>query len=423
MYIAQIIAAVVFVLGYATITLEHKTKISKSAIALVTGGLLWMLVSLSGVDFHAEIAEAGSEIFGIVIFLLSAMSLVEILLHYKFFYVLRGKLYALGLSERHQFVVVYFMTFFLSAAIDNLTTTIIMIQIARKFFKGDNLILAGAAIVIAANAGGAFSPIGDVTTIMLWLAGKFDTFEIILKAFLPSLAFAVTTLALMYPRIKNSDYDAENEIITKLSRSERLIVGLIFASFLLPLVMNFFRLPPYIGLLLGLGVVWIVVDIFKKIRPHHHTHLNASIEKFIKQTDISSLKFFVGILLAVSALNSLHILEYVSQVLYGFNPSDVRVIMGNIGLGFLSAIVDNVPLTAIAIQMLETTPSLWILLAITVGTGGSLLVIGSAAGVVAMGMAEGLNFERYFNVAFIPALAGYVAAIVVWSVQYFIFGF
>jgi len=423
MHIAQIIAAVVFVLGYAAISLEHKTHINKSAVALITGGFLWVLVSLSGAEFSEEIKIAGSEIFEVVMFLLASMALVEILLHYRFFDVIRGKLFVLKLNEKQQFVVIYFMTFLLSTVINNLTTTIVMIQIARKFFKGENLVLAAAAIVIASNTGGAFSPIGDVTTLMLWLSGKFSSMEIISKAFLPSLAYTVVSLVLFYPKIQNSDFDAENEIVTKLSRSEKFVIGLIFFAFALPLVMNYFKLPPYIGLLMGLGMVWAVVKKKKKIRPHHHTHLNASIEKFIKECDIPSLKFFVGILLAVAAINSLHLLEYASQALYGFNPSEMRVIMGNIGLGFLSALVDNVPLTAIAINMLETTPALWILLALTVGTGGSLLIIGSASGIVAMGMVKELNFEKYFNVAFVPALAGYVAAIVVWSVQYFIFGF
>ncbi len=420
----QVIGSLIFILGYILISLEHKIKISKSAIALVVGSFLWVLVSLSGKDFSQELELAGSEIFGIVIFLLSAMSLVEILLHYKFFDILRGKLFRLGLSEKKQFTVIYFMAFFLSAVIDNLTTTIVMIQIARKFFKEENLIIAAAGVVISANAGGAFSPIGDVTTIMLWLAGKFGSMEIILKAFLPSISLACVALFFLYPKIKNSSYDTKNEIITKLSRSEKLVVGLIFISFILPLAMNFIKLPPYMGLLIGLGGVWAVVCFLRRIRPHHHTHLNASIEKFIKRSDIPSLQFFVGILLAVSALNSLHILEFVSFNLFGHDPSIFRIAVGNVVLGFLSAIVDNVPLTAITIEILGTHISdLWILLALSVGTGGSLLVIGSAAGVVAMGMVPELTFQKYFKIAFVPALAGYITAVAIWSVHFFVFKF
>lgn len=418
----QIIASIIFILGYLAISLEHKIKMNKAATALVTGSLLWLLVSLEGTHFQGELESAGAEIFGLVIFLLSAMSLVEILLHYKFFDVLRGRLFKLGLSEKKQFIVIYFMAFFLSAMIDNLTTTIVMIQIARKFFKGDNLLMAAAGIVIAANAGGAFSPIGDVTTIMLWLAGKFGSIDIILRGFLPSLTLAVVALAAMYPKLKDSKYDAENEIITKLSRSEKIIIGLVFISFAMPLVMNFFKLPPYIGLLIGLGVVWLVVDLFKQWKPQH-THLNASIEAFIKKCDIPSLEFFVGILLAVSALNTLGVLEYFSAMLYGSDPSTGRIIAGNVGLGMMSAIVDNVPLTAIAIEILEIeSANLWILLALAVGTGGSLLIIGSAAGVVAMGMVPELNFTKYIKIAFVPALAGFIAAVGVWYIQFLLFG-
>ncbi len=181
--------------------------------------------------------------------------------------------------------------------------------------------------------------------------------------------------------------------------------------------MSALGLPPYMGLLLGLGGVWLMIDLFKRYLPRT-THLTASIEDLIRKTDISSLKFFIGILLAVSALHTLGVLELLADTVYGHTPSIGSVIGGNISLGLLSAILDNVPLTAIAIQILNSTDSsLWVLLALTVGTGGSLLVIGSAAGVVAMGMIKELNFSSYFKLAFFPALAGYIAAIAVWMLQ------
>lgn len=417
------IALGIFFAGYVAITVEHKIKVSKSAIALATGSLLWLLVALeSSGDFKHHIAEAGSEIFSIVVFLLAAMSLVEILVHYKFFDVVRGKIFAMGLSERGQLVVISCLAFTLSAVIDNLTTTIVMIQIARKFFKDENLLIAAASIVISANAGGAFSPIGDVTTIMLWLAGKFTTMEIIAWGFIPSLTLFIVSLTWFYFKIKRGTPDHSNEIITTLSRSEKLVVITVFASFGLPLFMGIIGLPPYIGLLIGLGIAWILIDVLKQTNKERETHLSASIEDLIKKTDVPSLKFFIGILLAVSALHSVGILEQITHLVYGTNPSDLKIIIGNVGLGLVSAIMDNVPLTAIAIQSLTITNThLWVLLAITVGTGGSLLVIGSAAGVVAMGMVKELNFGTYFRIAFLPALLSFFAAIIAFLIHFYWF--
>ncbi len=416
-------AGIIFIFSYIAIALEHSLKISKSAVALVAGSLLWILAALNGGEhLDQEIIHAASDVFSIVIFLLAAMALVEVLVHYRFFDVIRGKLYAWKLSDKGQFLVIAVLAFFLSAVIDNLTTTIIMIQISRRFFRGDNLLYAAAAIVIAANAGGAFSPIGDVTTIMLWFADKFGSFEIISKGFLPSLVLFGVAAAFLCRKIKPSGDDSQEEVITKLSRSEKLVITLVFLSFGLPLVMSIYNLPPYMGLLLGLGVIWVLIDSMKRIVPRK-THLDASIEEFIKKTDIASLKFFVGILLAVAALDSLGVLHYLANFIYGETLTTNSLIIGNVALGLLSAILDNVPLTAIAIQMLNTTDTgLWVLLALTVGTGGSLLVIGSAAGVVAMGMVKELTFSKYFKLAFVPALWGYVAAVSVWAIQYFWLG-
>ncbi len=294
-----ILGTLIFVLGYIGISIEHTIKVSKSAIALATGGALWVLVGLLGGDHvREEILHSGAEIFEIVVFLLAAMSLVEVLVHYRFFDIVRSWLFRLGLSEKKQFLMVATMAFFLSAVIDNLTATIVSIQIARQFFRGPNLLLGAATIVIAANAGGAWSPIGDVTTIMLWLAEKFDAGQIISQGILPSLAIHITALLLILPRVRNSQYDNKEELVTKLRRSEKIIIGMTFASFTLPLFMNQIGLPPYLGLLLGLGIVWLTIDLVKRIR-RHESHLTASIDEFIKKTDIPSLKFFIGILLAV----------------------------------------------------------------------------------------------------------------------------
>lgn len=422
-----VIGGLIFALGYLGIAIEHKIHMSKSAIALAMGGLLWLVVALTvGGGDHGiseAVRHAGGEIFEIVAFLLAAMSLVEILVHYRLFDFIRGKLFALGLNDRQQFLGITFITFFLSALLDNLTTTIVMVQIARQFFKEKNLLVVAAAIVIAANAGGAWSPIGDVTTIMLWIAGKFTGSEIVLKGILPSLALYVVSIGLMYPQIKNQrDSDSSSEIVERLKRSEWAVIIFTLLSFMLPMVMNaVFHLPPYLGLLIGLGIVWMAVDFFKRVRPHE-THLTANIDSLIQKADIASIKFFIGILLAVSALHSLGALEILSDRLYGHDATTQQMITGNIGLGLVSAILDNVPLAAIAIQILHTTDvNLWVLLALTLGTGGSLLVIGSAAGVVAMGMLKELTFATYLRIATLPALAGYVAGVTVWWIQTYAF--
>jgi len=418
----SIVAIIVFILGYIFITLENEIKVSKSAIALTMGGLLWFLIGFFDGSFHESMAEAGTDIFSIVIFLLTAMSLVEILVHYRFFDLLRARIFSLGLSEKQQFLVFALVTFFLSGIIDNLTTTIVSVQISRKFFKGENLLRMVSLIVIAANAGGAFSPIGDVTTIMLWLAGKIEAIDIIYKGFLPSMLLFITSTVLIFRSIKDSSFNIKNELVNKLSRSEKVIVSLVFFSFGMPLVVGMVGLPPYVGLLTGLGIVWIAVDLLKRFRSSQ-THLDDSIERFIRKTDIPSLEFFIGILLTVSALDHLHVLEKLSNFIFGSDPTVMRVAMGNVSLGFLSAVLDNVPLTAIVINILHTSvESLWILLAITVGSGGSLLLIGSASGVIAMGMVPELTFNKYFSIAFIPAIAGYLVAVLVWTAQYVLLG-
>lgn len=416
-----IFASIIFIFGYVAISTEHRLKLSKSAIAGLMGVLLWIIVILSGAQHVEEqLLHAGSEIFEIVVFLLLAMSLVEILVHYNFFDLIRGKIYKLKLSEKQQYLVIASMVFLLSGIIDNLTATIVMIQIARKFFTPKNVPIVAAGIVISANAGGAWSPIGDVTTIMLWLAEKFDVVEIISQGFLPSLAIHLVALYFIYKQIKESTYDARDQIVVKLSKSERTVVSLVFISFTLPVVMHFIGLPPYMGLLFGLCMVWAAIDTFKLISVRR-THLEALIEHLIQKIDIASLQFFIGILLAVSALQTLGILEKLSEIIFTTDPSFTRVVTGNTILGVISAVLDNVPLTAITIEILKTAdPNLWVLLAITVGTGGSLLLIGSVAGVVACGMVKELTFEKYLSIATIPALVSYLIGVAVWLGQHYI---
>jgi len=423
-----LIASTIFVVGYILITLEHYWKINKSITATALAAVLWGLIALTNPDTHA-IEEAlhiiSAETFSLVVFLLAAMTLVEILVHYRFFDLLRAKLFSLGLKDGAQLILIGTLTFFLSAILDNLTTTIVMVQIARRFFKGHNLLVMAGMIVVAANAGGAFSPVGDVTTIMIWLAGKFSALDIILWAFLPSLAILLVSMLLFVKQLKKDSGDetpAPSEQVV-LSGSDKVVISMSFASFVLPPLAHLIGLPPFMGLLLGVGLVGLTIGWFSNNAKHRDSHMSMEIEKLLSKLDITSLLFFIGILFAVGALGFLGVLDFISASLFGEDPAMSRLVAGSILLGAFSAILDNIPLTAAAIDILQTTdPHLWILLAICVGTGGSMLVIGSAAGVVAMGMVKELSFTKYLKIAAIPAALGYIAGIVVWYIQYLLLG-
>lgn len=364
--------------------------------------------------------ETGHEIFSLVVFLLAAMSLVEILISCGIFDALRTKMLAYKLTNSKQFLIIMGVAFFLSAIVDNLTATIIMIQIARKFFKGNNLLVAAVGIVLGANAGGAFSPIGDVTTIMLWIAGKFTAIEIILNGFLPSVVIGAVAYFMLVKKVDDSTEDDTPQMTERhsFSLSKKIIMVSAAFSFILPVLFKLIHLPPVLGILTGLGVTWFLVELLAR-KGQEDSRLTARIEELIQKTDIASIKFFIGILLAVSALSAIGVLEIVSGFIYGEDLTTERVIIGNVALGMISSILDNIPLTAIAIDVLETTNThLWILLALCVGTGGSLLAIGSAAGVVAMGLVKELTFKKYFEIAFIPALVSFLVGVAFWYFQW-----
>src|SRR3989339_789823 len=412
-----------FILGYCLITLEHKLKLNKSVTAAALGAGLWILITLvEGHDVEKALHPVAAETFALVVFLLSAMTLVEILVHYRFFDVLRTKLYSLGLNDYRQLWLISGMAFLFSAVLDNLTTTIVMVQIAHRFFKGKNLLIAASAIVLSANAGGAFSPIGDVTTIMIWLEGKFTALEIIAWGFLPSLAlFAVSTYFLARQLSRStSDIEPSTEERISLSRSEKSVITATFISFSFPLLAHVLGLPPYIGILFGVGMVGLLISLFVNVRPERESHLSMDIQSLLARVDITSLVFFIGILFAVGALEHIGVLSSISHAVFGATPETWRLITGNVLLGAFSAIVDNIPLTAAALDILNTAdPLIWVLLALSVGTGGSMLVIGSAAGVVAMGMVKEMTFKNYIRIATLPAALGFVACMLVWCAEYF----
>lgn len=418
------LGAGLFIFGYLLITLEQKFGTHKSAIALIMGGALWVLAALQlhgGHGVSEAIAHTGSEIFNIVAFLLAAMALIEILVHYRLFDLMRAKLIRMRINDRQQFLIIMAITFSFSAVLDNIAITIAMLQIARRFFSGKNLVIAAAGVVVTANAGGAWSPIGDVTTIMLWLADKFTAWEVIKYAFLPSLTLAVVAVAMMYPKLNDDDFVKREEGDTVLlSPSEKLIIGSALGSFALPLAMSFLGLPPYIGLLFGLGITWGVIELVRHHNGHQiQTHMSVNIDKLVQTIDIASIKYIMGILLAVGALSSMGVLFWLSQTVVGPDASSNYLIAINMGLGVVSGVVDNASLIAIAIKTLPMTdPELWSLAAIAAGNGGSLMVIASAAGVVAMGNFKQLSVSEYFKIATLPVAAGIAAAYLVWLAQY-----
>lgn len=425
MELIGILAASFFGLGYLLITLEQKFNTHKSAIALTLGAVLWLLAAVSLTHdkeaLHHALSHTGAEIFNIVAFLLAALALIEILVHYRFFDLIRAKLIALNVGDRQQFLLIMAITFVFSGILDNIAITIAMLQIALRFFKGRNMIIAAAGIVIAANAGGAWSPVGDVTTIMLWLAGKFTATEVIQYAFLPSLSLALVAGTLLYRKLDDANYlKREKDDTLSPSLGEKLVITLALISFVLPLTVSFIGLPPYMGLFLGLGLTWCMIEFAKKRkRSNNPTHMTANIDKIVQSVDISSIKYIMGILLAVMALSTLGVLQWLSSVVVGADPSTSHLILVNMGMGFLSGIVDNASLVAIAMNTLPMdNPELWALTAIAAGNGGSLLVIASAAGVVAMGGYKQLTMSEYFKVATLPVLLGLLVAFGVWYLQF-----
>jgi len=420
-----LIGASFFAFGYLLIALEQKFNTHKSAIALTLGAILWLLAAVYlGHDkdaLHHSLSHAGAEIFNVVAFLLAALALIEILVHYRFFDLIRTKLIAMNIGDKQQFLIIMALTFIFSGILDNIAITIAMLQIALRFFTGRNMIIAAAGIVVAANAGGAWSPVGDVTTIMLWLAGKFTAVEVIQYAFLPSLSLALVAGAFLYRKLDDTNYlKREKDDSLMPSLGEKFVMGMALFSFALPLLVSFVGLPPYMGLFLGLGLTWCVIEFAKKRKNSNNpTHMTANIDKIVQTVDISSIKYIMGILLAVMALAALGVLQWLSQVVVGSDPTTSHLIIVNIGMGLLSGIVDNASLVAIAMNTLPMdNPELWALTAIAAGNGGSLLVIASAAGVVAMGGYKQLTMVEYLKVATLPVFLGLIAAFGVWYLQF-----
>ena len=438
-----LVIIIVFVAGYICIATESLLRINKAAIALLMCVFCWTLLMMAPGSFYPTVAPDGlighiSEVIehhlgdaaGTLFFLMGAMTIVEIVDSNGGFNFVRDALKTR--SKRKLMWRVAFMTFFLSAILDNLTTSIVMIMVLRKLVqsRSERLIYA-ALIVIAANSGGAFSPIGDVTTIMLWIKGVITTQGVLTEIFIPSLVSMVIPAFILQYSLKGKFDKSQNlpkAEVTQFTKVQRDIIfwlgvgGLVFV----PIFKTLTHLPPFMGILLVLGILWTVTEIF-----HHNTSEDDTMAKrvsdLLSRIDLSTIMFFLGILMAVAVLQEIGVLTRLGEGLNEAFNGNHYLVTGIIGV--LSSIVDNVPLVAGCMGMYPVQPTgdmavdgiFWQLLAYCAGVGGSMLIIGSAAGVVVMGL-EKITFGWYMKKITWIAFVGYLAGILCyWLEKTFLF--
>jgi Na+/H+ antiporter NhaD/arsenite permease-like protein len=426
------IVIIVFVVGYLAIALEHPIKINKTASALLTGVICWTLYALSSPDsiHHVgeQLAEHLSEISGILFFLMGAMTIVELVDAYQGFRIITDRINTK--DPKKLLWIICIITFFLSAILDNLTTSIVMISLIRKLVpnKQMRLFFAGM-IVIAANAGGAWSPIGDVTTTMLWIGGQISSGNIMLTLFLPSLVCMVVPLIYLqftlkgelghagsHDHLKDQEHGGHGHGNAPIKGSTTMLIMGVGGLVSVPIFKTVTHLPPYLGMLLALGVLWVVSELINpdmdEVDKRPYTAAGA-----LTRIDVPSVLFFLGILLAVGALQSMEILHHFATWL-DETIGDQRIIITLIGI--LSSIVDNVPLVAASMGMYDMSiyyqdHLIWEYLAYCAGTGGSILIIGSAAGVAVMGM-EKIDFIWYVKKISLLAMLGYFAGAIIYLI-------
>lgn len=397
-----------FALGYLAIVFEHPLGVNKAATALVTGVACWTALG----EPEALVGQMG-ELSGILFFLLGAMTIVELIDAHDGFELLTSRIRTS--SRRRLLLVIVVLAFFLSAVLDNLTTSIVMMSLVRKLVRdSEDRMMYGGAVIIAANAGGVWSPIGDVTTTMLWIGGQASGGALVRHLIVPALVSVVVPVLWLGLRMKGSvarpatEATADGRPTTLVERRVVLIVGA-GALVFVPVFKTLTHLPPFMGVLLGLGVLWSVTEIIHK-RKNDEVRDALSVAGALQRVDTQSILFFLGILLAIGALQDAGLLASLAHHM-DQTIGNVDVITMSIGLS--SAVVDNVPLVAAAQGMYSLAHfphdhHFWLFLAYCAGTGGSILIIGSAAGVAVMGM-ERISFGWYVRRMSLPALAGYVA--------------
>jgi len=420
---------VIFVIAYAAIALEHPIKINKSASALLAAGLLWTVYAVMSGDHHLvgeNLSESLAATAQIVFFLMGAMTIVEVVDAHNGFEVITSRI-----STRKQTTLMWlvgFVTFFLSAILDNLTTTIVMISLMKKLLDNhdDRLFFAGM-IVVAANAGGAWSPIGDVTTTMLWIGGQITTLAIMKGVLIPSLFNLIVPLVVCSYMLRGREVVApvlserrKGVPTTEFEKTLMFFMG-IGCLVAVPVFKAVTHLPPFMGILFGLGILWLVGELIHRSKEEEEKQ-HLTLVHALTHIDMSSIVFFIGILLSVATLEHTHILASLAG---WFDQTIGRLDLIVIVIGMVSAIVDNVPLVAASMGMYDlaqypTDSFLWEFMAYCAGTGGSILIIGSAAGVAAMGL-ERIHFFWYARRIGGLALIGYAAGAVAYILQYKLF--
>ncbi len=470
-----ILMVVIFVLGYAAIAFEHNIRVDKAASALITGVLCWTVYVLGAqgiVDFesipayisdlffhgpgeassanlaeqseliihyvtHFQILEHLGEIASILFFLMGAMTIVELVDAHEGFSVITDRIKS---TKKSKLIwIVGIITFFFSAALDNLTTSIVMISLLRKLIddKNDRWMFAGL-VIIAANAGGAWSPIGDVTTTMLWIGSQVTAGAIIIKLIIPSLICLTVPLIVLSFTLKGhvkrplkaEGLEHYSNPTTSRERNIVFIAGIAGLLFV-PVFKTYTHLPPFMGMMLSLGIIWIITELLHRSKNQEDKN-HLSVIGVLRKIDTASVLFFLGILLAVASLQSAGQLRTMAAALDSSigTSEETGIYAISMIIGLLSAIVDNVPLVAASMGMYDISPVagtffaqdglFWEFLAYCAGTGGSALIIGSAAGVAVMGL-EGIPFGWYLKKISILALIGYFAGAFTYILQESIF--
>lgn len=420
-----VIILIIFIAGYLAIALEHKIHVNKAASALITGVLCWAMYILQSSDAHIvseELLHGFGEIASILFFLMGAMTIVELVdSHNGFEIITQG----IGTKSKTKLLfIVALLTFFLSALLDNLTTSIVMTSLCVKLLpdKEDRLWFAGI-IIISANFGGAWSPLGDVTTTMLWIGKQVTALKVIYTLIVPCIAGCIVPVLIVARRFKGKQLQLlPKKESTPTERREGktvLITGLGFLIFV-PAFKTFTHLPPFMGMLLALGLMWVIITIIHKNKEAEYKE-KYTVARALQRIDTPSILFFLGILLAVGALQSVGILKSLAGLLSNTFKNDYAI--GTL-LGLLSSVVDNVPLVAATQGMYDlnvypTDHSFWQFIALATGSGGSALIIGSAAGVAVMGI-EQIDFIWYLKKISWIALVGFAVAVGVFLLQHYL---
>ena len=414
---SQWLVLVVFIIGYLCIIFEHLIGINKTTSALLTATACWWAQFSGPASLQTDLAAFNKELVTtaqIVFFLLGALAIVETIQ-------VHGGLNLIGrLLRFHRkkalLWAIGFITFFLSSILDNLTTTVVMIMLMRKLVEDRNdRLVFGGIIVIAANAGGAWTPIGDVTTTMLWMGSQLSTFAMMKSLFIPSIGCLTAALFLSSLSLSGSMPTLSHEQDREQPHARLMLFFGLGALISVPLLRYITSLPPFMGILTGMACLWLITDIVHRGHPNRD-HLR--FPAILARVDIVSVLFFLGILMSVEVLGIAGVLQYFSHRLDAlFSSKEVIAVI----IGFISSVVDNVPLVASCMGMYSlsvypTDSSFWTLVAYAAGTGGSLLIIGSAAGIAFMGL-ERVDFFAYMKKSSLPALAGYLTGIALYALE------